>query len=40
VTALVTENGITRPVNAGTLHDLGIRRGPREGAPTDISVER
>jgi methylthioribose-1-phosphate isomerase len=40
VTALVTENGITRPVNAGTLHDLGIRRGPREGAPIDISVER
>ena len=40
VTALVTENGIARPVNAGTLHDLGIRRGPREGAPIDISVER
>jgi methylthioribose-1-phosphate isomerase len=40
VTALVTENGIARPVNAGTLHDLGIRRGHREGAPIDISVER
>jgi methylthioribose-1-phosphate isomerase len=40
VTALVTEYGIVRPVNAGTLHDLGTRRGPREGAPTDISVER
>jgi methylthioribose-1-phosphate isomerase len=40
VTALVTEHGIARPVNAGTLHDLGIRRGPREGAPTDVSVER
>jgi len=40
VTALVTENGIARPVNAGTLHDLGIRPGPREGAPIDVSVER
>jgi methylthioribose-1-phosphate isomerase len=40
VTALVTEHGIARPVNAGTLHDLGTRRGPREGAPTDVSVER
>ena len=40
VTALVTENGIARPVDAGTLHDLGIRRGPQEGAPIDISVER
>ena len=40
VTALVTEYGIVRPVNAGTLHDLGTRRGPREGAPSDISVER
>jgi len=40
VTALVTEYGIVRPVNAGTLHDLGTRRGPREGAPSDISMER
>ena len=40
VTALVTEHGIARPVNAGTLHDLGTRRGSREGAPTEISMER
>jgi len=40
VTALVTEHGIARPVNAGTLHDLGTRRGPLEGASTEISVER
>jgi methylthioribose-1-phosphate isomerase len=40
VTALVTEYGIARPVNAGTLHDLGTSRGFREGAPTNISVER
>jgi methylthioribose-1-phosphate isomerase len=40
VTALVTERGIARPVNAGTLHDLGTCRGPREGAPINISVER
>jgi methylthioribose-1-phosphate isomerase len=40
VTALVTEHGIARPVNAGTLHELSTRRGPREGASTEISVER
>ena len=40
VTALVTERGIARPVNAGTLHDLGTGRWPREGAPTGISMER
>src|SRR5262249_55024523 len=40
VTARVTEQGIARPVNAGTLHDRGPRRGPREGASIDISVER
>ncbi len=40
VTALVTERGIARPVNAGTLHDLGTGRWPREGAPTDVSMER
>jgi methylthioribose-1-phosphate isomerase len=32
VTALVTENGIAQPVNAGTLQDLGTARGSREGA--------
>jgi methylthioribose-1-phosphate isomerase len=40
VTALVTEHGIARPVNAGTLQFLGTGRGSREGAPTDVSVER
>src|SRR5262249_38834158 len=40
VTALVREQGIVQPVNAGTLHALGTRRGRGEGAPTDISVER
>ncbi len=40
VTALVTERGVTRPVNAGTLQSLGAGRGSREGAPTDVSVER
>jgi methylthioribose-1-phosphate isomerase len=40
VTALVTEYGIARPVNAGTLHDLSTRRGLRAGAPTDTSMER
>ncbi len=40
VTALVTEHGVARPVNAGTLQDLGTRHGSREGAPTDVSVER
>jgi methylthioribose-1-phosphate isomerase len=40
VTALVTENGIAQPVNAGTLQDLGTARGSREGAVADISVER
>ena len=40
VTALVTEHGVVRPVNAGTLHDLGARHETREGAPTDVSMER
>jgi len=40
VTALVTEHGIARPVTAGTLQDLGARRGSRECPPIDISVER
>jgi len=40
VTALVTERGVAQPVNAGTLRGLGTRRGSREGAPTDVSVER
>jgi len=40
VTALVTEHGVARPVNAGTLQRLGTGRGSREGAPTDVSVER
>jgi methylthioribose-1-phosphate isomerase len=40
VTALVTERGVVRPVNAGTLQSLGAGRGSREGAPTDVSVER
>jgi methylthioribose-1-phosphate isomerase len=40
VTALVTERGITRPVTAGTLADLGTTRPPREGARSDVSVER
>jgi methylthioribose-1-phosphate isomerase len=39
VTALVTEHGIAQPVNAGTLRDLGTRRGPREGAVADVSME-
>ena len=40
VTALVTEHGVARPVSAGTLQRLGAGRGSREGAPTDISMER
>jgi len=40
VTALVTEHGVAQPVNAGTLRVLGTRRESREGAPTDVSVER
>jgi methylthioribose-1-phosphate isomerase len=40
VTALVTEQGIVRPVNAGTLRVLGTGRAPREGASTDVSMER
>jgi len=40
VTALITEHGVAQPVNAGTLRRLGTRRGSREGAPTDVSVER
>jgi methylthioribose-1-phosphate isomerase len=40
VTALVTEHGVAQPVNAGTLQRLGTGRGSREGAPTDVSVER
>jgi methylthioribose-1-phosphate isomerase len=40
VTALVTEYGVARPVNAGTLHHLGAMRTSREGAPSDVSVER
>ena len=40
VTALITEHGVAQPVNAGTLRGLGTRRGSREGAPTDVSVER
>jgi methylthioribose-1-phosphate isomerase len=40
VTALVTERGVARPVNTGTLQRLGTGRGSREGAPTEISVER
>jgi methylthioribose-1-phosphate isomerase len=40
VTALVTENGIAQPVNAGTLQELGTARGSRQGAAADISVER
>ena len=40
VTALVTEHGVAQPVNAGTLRMLGTGRRSREGAPTDISVER
>jgi methylthioribose-1-phosphate isomerase len=40
VTALVTEHGIAQPVHAGTLHALGAMRKPREGARSDVSVER
>ncbi len=40
VTALVTEHGVVRPVTAGTLQSLGAGRGSREGARTDVSVER
>jgi methylthioribose-1-phosphate isomerase len=40
VTALVTEHGVARPVNAGTLQDLGTRRESLEGAVAEVSVER
>jgi methylthioribose-1-phosphate isomerase len=40
VTALVTERGIAQPVDAGTLRVLGTGHAPREGAPSDVSVER
>jgi methylthioribose-1-phosphate isomerase len=40
VTALVTEHGVVRPVNAGTLQGLGARRGSRKGAVAEVSVER
>jgi methylthioribose-1-phosphate isomerase len=40
VTALVTEHGVVRPVNAGTLQDLGTRRESLEGAVAEVSVER
>jgi methylthioribose-1-phosphate isomerase len=40
VTALVTERGIVQPVNAGTLQVLGASLELREGARSDVSVER
>jgi methylthioribose-1-phosphate isomerase len=40
VTALVTEHGITQPVNTGTLQDLGTTRETGVGALSDVSVER
>jgi methylthioribose-1-phosphate isomerase len=40
ITALVTERGIARPVNAGTLHRLEALQPVRAAAPADVSVER
>jgi len=40
VTALVTERGIAKPVNAGTLRLLGDLPGSAGGALADVSVER
>jgi methylthioribose-1-phosphate isomerase len=40
VTAIVTERGTARPVNAGTLHRLGAAPPIRVTAPAGISVER
>jgi methylthioribose-1-phosphate isomerase len=40
VTALVTEHGVARPVNAGTLQLLGAPPPARVGAHTHVSVER
>jgi methylthioribose-1-phosphate isomerase len=40
VTAVVTERGTARPVNAGTLHRLGAAPPIRVTAPAGISVER
>jgi methylthioribose-1-phosphate isomerase len=40
VTALVTERGVVRPVNAGTLQHLDSAGQPGQGAPTEVSVER
>ena len=40
VTALVTERGVARPVNAGTLHRLDDSEPARAAAPADLSVER
>jgi methylthioribose-1-phosphate isomerase len=40
ITALVTERGIARPVNAGTLHRLEAPQPARAAAPADVSVER
>ena len=40
VTALVTEHGVARPVNAGTLHRLDPSQPARAAAPADVSVER
>jgi len=40
VTALVTERGLARPVNAGTLRLLGTQRAAGVAAPVIASVER
>jgi methylthioribose-1-phosphate isomerase len=40
VTALVTERGLARPVNAGTLRLLGSAPGAGVAAPSIVSVER
>jgi len=39
VTALVTERGVARPVNAGTLHLLGAAPPVGVAAPAEVSVE-
>ncbi len=40
ITAIVTERGIARPVNAGTLRVLSAGSSNAEGPPADVYVER
>jgi len=40
VSVLVTERGLARPVNAGTLHLLGTPRAAGVAAPAIVSMER